>query len=893
MSFEKKEEKGKITFLGKKTELTNNLNDLLESNKCKLCGISKDLIKCKKCSYNFCKDCIKQKNHTFPNKMRENELICQTCQNIDNNKKQNNNFVICDICGNKFIEKKNVSSDANQEQKNNFKNDLNKGISLSEKEEDIINRDKISFPLKLCNNCLIENNEIIGKTGHKKSESKNQNNNNIIDILMNAISKEKGETNIFNILDSKSENSSDNIEKEHKSKKKENNNENEIRNEDQEKDNTNIKINKDIKLDLNFEEKQNLDNIKKNIENENINNIQFPNILGNKMLLNDYNLNINNYLINKNPIEIKPNAPQNNSNEQELLKTNLHDRNLNSFLTMPLVGQMPPPSININSNNKTTKIYLPHFFTTTPLNNNQNINTFISNINNNIPRSIIDMQKANNNINSINDINLQINKNQIINEKNNLKAPNSPIKPISNNNKFNYNEFNQIIPGEKNKTIIPITPNINSNNNILNYDINQNKLNANINNNSNEGINKLMGTMSINNKQLNMKDNNMNNDLFFNSINNPGNNLNTNIHNNLIGMNNEIKATLCKISKDLYTFDNNNIENNLNILSNIQTITDIFSQIVGNQNSKFNIFEGNLNNMEFINNNLFKNQSPSKDNEINVNKNNNENKCEEQKDNINNQQNNEKNLENVNNINLNEIENANPSTKALIKYILSVNESLRSQLKGLKMYIEIQKVFVSIICQNLEVFHQNLIQGQSQSYSQKPIKNNKDLTMQNNPNNILSQMKDISPPKSQNNIISQINNSSQIPLNTFSNLQSINPVNPSSNTLLNAPNMNYNSPILISPIPQFLQNNNINRGLSLFNFPGQQFKQEFGSNIPNIFNGAPHLPLYLQQQGVNTIGNPIMGQNINQMIPIINPINSNESNIINNNLEQNKNTKNN
>ena len=65
MSFEKKEEKGKITFLGKKTELTNNLNDLLESNKCKLCGISKDLIKCKKCSYNFCKDCIKQKNHTF------------------------------------------------------------------------------------------------------------------------------------------------------------------------------------------------------------------------------------------------------------------------------------------------------------------------------------------------------------------------------------------------------------------------------------------------------------------------------------------------------------------------------------------------------------------------------------------------------------------------------------------------------------------------------------------------------------------------------------------------------------------------------------------------------------------------------------------------------------
>ena len=35
------------------------------------------------------------------------------------------------------------------------------------------------------------------------------------------------------------------------------------------------------------------------------------------------------------------------------------------------------------------------------------------------------------------------------------------------------------------------------------------------------------------------------------------------INNNFIGINNEMKATLKKISKDLYSFDNNNIENNL------------------------------------------------------------------------------------------------------------------------------------------------------------------------------------------------------------------------------------------------------------------------------------------------------------------------------------------
>ena len=887
MSIEKKEKSSvkNLIFLGKKTESSSNFNNLFESNKCEICGISKNLFKCQKCPYNYCKECIKKTNNIDFIKSKENEFICQSCQNPENNKKRDDIFITCDICGNKFIENNIVNYDVNQEQKNIIRNDyINKEISLSEKEYNL-SEHKLFLPLKICNNCLGENGEITDKITHKKNEQKKQNNNNIIDILMNAISKEKEETNIFNILDSKSENSSENNEKKSKSKIKEIDEKN-MENEEQEKNNIKVKDKKEIKLDIKCEEKQNINNFKNNIENSK--NFQFENIFGNN-ILNDNNLNnINNYIINKNSNEFSPDITPKNINDKELLNSNLLERNLNPFL-MPQITQIPP-SININSNNKTTKIYLPHFFTTNPLNNNQNINPFINNMNNSIPLSIIDMQNLNNNTHSINDNSLQNNKNQIINDKINLKSSNLPSNPISNN-KFNSNMFSPKLPLEENKNIIPFLQNLNSannlRNNISNYDINPNKLNNNYNN-LNEGINKLMELgeqINMNNLGLNRNENNnIKKDFLFNSINNSRNTFNANTNINLIGINNEIKSSINKISKDLYSFDNNNIENNLNILTNIQIITDIFSQIVAK--NKNNNSEENNNNKEFIKPNPNNNHLPSVDDINKENKINNENKSEEKKDNINNQQ----SSENINNINLNEIKDGNPSTKVLIKYILSVNESLRSQLKRLKMYIEIQKAFVSIIYQILEVFNQNLNQGQP--HSQKSVSPNKDLTIQNNPNNILSQIKEISPQNNQNNLISQINSPSQMTLNTFNNLKNINQVNPSSSALLNSPNINYNSPILISPITQFLPNNNINRGLPLFHFPGQQFKQEFGSNIPNIFNGTPHFPLYPQQQGVNSIGNPILGQNISQMMPILNPMNPSENNIINNNLEPNKNSKN-
>ncbi len=154
----------------------------------------------------------------------------------------------------------------------------------------------------------------------------------------------------------------------------------------------------------------------------------------------------------------------------------------------------------------------------------------------------------------------------------------------------------------------------------------------------------------------------------------------------------------------------------------------------------------------------------------------------------------------------------------------------------------------------------------------------------NTKNNFFSQVKDINMQNNQNNILSQIS-PPPISLDTLNNLQTINPVNHSNKSLINSSNLNYGTPMMMSSISQLIQNNNFGRGLSLFNFPGQQFNQEFPSNIPNIFNGGPHLNIYPQQQGANGVGNPNYGQNIPQMLPILNQMNVNgNNNNLNNNL---------
>ena len=127
-------------------------------------------------------------------------------------------------------------------------------------------------------------------------------------------------------------------------------------------------------------------------------------------------------------------------------------------------------------------------------------------------------------------------------------------------------------------------------------------------------------------------------------------------------------------------------------------------------------------------------------------------------------------------------------------------------------------------------------------------------------------------------ILPQINPPPQIPINSLNNLQNINPIPPSSSSLLNSSNLNYNSPISLSPLTQFMPNNNLGRNLPLFNLPGQQFKQDFASSIPSIFNGNLHFPMYPQQQGINSVGNPIIGQNLPQILPLLNQMNNSGNN---------------
>ena len=882
---DKSSDKGQ-TFLGKKTESSNiSLNTNLPIDNCRICENKNNLIKCSKCGNNYCKECIKQINRININKIKENEFICSNCLKIEiiDKKNKESHRTICYLCGNKYEEKNLTNYNVSKEQKNDL---LNKGLSLEEKEDDIINYKNLNY-FKICNNCLIENNEIIGNILNKKSETKKPNNGNIIDELTSIISKDKGETNIFNILDIKSENSSENNTKDKKSKGKDLFDTIVVKKQDKEINREKEEISQDNK-NIKHEDSQ-------KIKEENINKFDLQNLIGNDLFLKNLNGNTNknnnnDNQINKNKNETINNIhnnPSENINNNSLLNSNLLERNVNSFLNM----NTSPPSININSNNKTSNIYIPHFFTATPLQNSQNFNPIMPNmnLNNSLSSNLLDLPNINDNLNTLTDINIL---NNSIGNINNLKNINSEPKLIPNN-KYNSNILNKNNVGEENKNILNLITNLNQNNlgnlgnnNLLNFDINQNSINNNVNNLNNigEGINKLKDlgeSLNINNLQSNIIDKNIKKDYLFNSINNKGNNLNVNINNNLIGVNNEIKVTLNKISKDFYLFDNNNIENILNILNNSETLTKIFSQIVLEQNNHQNKLDNNINN---INNNQ---KSDDHLNKVN-------NEGEGGKENKDNNNDTEKNKD----MNLNEVLNGNPSTKALIKYILSVNDSLRKQIRTLKMYIEIQKVFVSIIFQKLEIFFQNLNQNQleNQSKLQKIFSQNKDLNKQHNKNsqnnNILSQMKDLNPQNNKNIILPKINPPPQIPINSLNNLQTINPVPPSNSSLLNSSNLNYNSPIIISPISQFIPNNNIGRNLSLFNLPGQQFKQDFSTSIPNIFNGNPPFPLYPQHQGINSVGNPIIGQNLPQIIPLLNQMNNSG----NNNLQfdnQKNNVKNN
>lgn len=866
-------------LLGKKTESSTSFNNILinspkSDSKCKICSNKNDLIKCVKCLSFYCRDCLKHITNINLNKLKEQEYICSNCQiNVSD--------LICFICSNQYEQKNLIAYSVDQDQKRKFKNELlNKGLPLNEVEEENKN---CSSTIKICNNCFIKYDEIIKKTLNKKIEKedqKKQRDNNIFDQLTNLISKGNGDPNI----DNKSENSDENS-KEQNIKPKE-----QLDTIAQKEIN-----NKEIQINISNEENPNLNNV--NINNnsiENNNNFDIQQMLTNNLFLKDLNdnnnINKNNngrniIIINKNKNEIinnNHNISPSNINNNQLLNSNILERNINSLLNLNPINQN---SGSINSpNDKASNLYLPHFFTTqssSPLQKNQNLNPLMTNINNNIPSNLLNLSNLNNNINSFNDINILNNSQSQLNQLN-IKPPNLAQKlfPNNQNNKFSSNLMNQNnINLDENKNFNPFFNfNQNNSNSIsnLNNDVNTN---VNLNNcytnlgNIRDGIYHLMGLgeqiANANNANLKADNMNMKPNYLFNSMNNNGNNLE---------IQNEIKVTLNQISKDLYSFDNNNIENNLSIIKNIEALTGVFAKIISEQkpdkNSNDSInnenamggqisinhdtnninFENNVGENKEITNNNPKNDNGQKTNELE----NNENRMN--KENI---------AENYLNIN----QNSNQSSKALIDYILSVISSLSRQLKTMRTYIEVQKIFVAIIFQNIEIFLHNFPLSQNKMSIHNPNLQQK----------VSSQNKDILSQNNQNNILPQINPPPQLPLNTINNLQTINPVINNTSSLLNSSNLNYPSSML--SMPQLLGNNNLGRGLSLFNIPGQQF-----SNIPNVFNSnPPPFSLYPQQQGVNVIGvgNSLIGLNIPQMSPILNQMNSNGNHNINSNLNNN------
>ena len=357
-------------------------------------------------------------------------------------------------------------------------------------------------------------------------------------------------------------------------------------------------------------------------------------------------------------------------------------------------------AININANNQTPNIFLPNMFNISQLQNNQKLNNNI--FNQRFSRNLLQFPNFLNNIHSQNNINTKIN---IIQN----------IKETQNNNNI-QNHLPKIL---------------NNNNNILNNDI---------------GIDNKLNNTSKNIKEIKAEINNLIN------INNANNKDNTDINN----INPSITNTMSKISKCLYDFDNNNIENCLSIINKLEILVNFFLSTIQEHNTEQK--------KEIVKEETNKESQKEPEEELKNDKNN----------------------------------------KEIINGIYTTTESLKSQLKTLKENIDMKKLFLHIIYQNIDLYL-------------KEKEKNKDKS------------KDVNqiPQSNINNIIPQFN-----PINTLNNFQGIN--------LLNNLDINTLSNNLIFPISPILTNNNniTANHLPFFTSP---------INIPNI----------LSQTRINSLGNSI------------------------------------
>ena len=136
----------------------------------------------------------------------------------------------------------------------------------------------------------------------------------------------------------------------------------------------------------------------------------------------------------------------------------------------------------------------------------------------------------------------------------------------------------------------------------------------------------------------------------------------------------KLRYMLKEIFSSLYNYENNNLDSNFEILSKMESLTSQFSELVEQKND---------------------------DNDTNIDNN----------------------------------ANKNNNLKEKIKYIQLMNDTLKNQLKNLKIYINIEKIFISIIYQNLNQFVKDLeAKGNNDNNIKKLIK--KKERPKNNSNDI-------------------------------------------------------------------------------------------------------------------------------------------------------------
>ena len=286
------------------------------------------------------------------------------------------------------------------------------------------------------------------------------------------------------------------------------------------------------------------------------------------------------------------------------------------------------------------------------------------------------------------------------------------------------------------------------------------------------------------------------------------------------------KESLSQIAQYLNKFEDNNIESNFSILSNIDILAGIFSTLI--------------NKMKNANKNNLKNKNNKNENNIKINDN--DSNSINDTNNINRNDNKSENIELNDNI-----------YEYYLNDILLINDSFKNKFEAIKLYSNIKNLFLSVVFKNIEIFilKMSLIKGKREiiEQSQQSKKQSSNWSQTQNNSNI--------------NDYNQFFNNNPLNMSILNNIfEQRNKFSPSKMPIFNQPNNNYHYPSsYFSGLPPLMQYNNINNNLPIYNIPEPEPKLKFDGNINNFLNSInPQTNLNQKPDGLKI--NPIFYPNI-------------------------------